>query len=500
MMGGKNRILFFLLAALVGCLPFEFRAFPVMSNLQWLFVLVSVAALPVFLRDRKELIRDRLVIAAFIFVLTQWLSALLSDEFTVNAVKGAVRVTAGFTLLCATRCVRDRAALLKIWSISAVLAALYGVLDYSGFGVPKLFRETEFWFGPAMRLSGSFEYPNTAAAFFALSLPIIWTEMESRWLRILGSLLVWIVLIMTYSRGAIIAVLLMSAVWAFVSRVKAVLYFGVVAVGAFTAVLILRPSLLSRFRVPVPPMPFSAEYDPEFNWLKRGPDQRSDMVVRIKNTGTLTWPESKEQPFTLSNWWYDAKRKTFFRTEPIFTPIPVPLRPQESVGIGVVPGVVQVDIQPGNRIWSGRSDVSRWYRGDLSRLFVVNVPYTRTELWQAALNLALQHPMLGVGPDNFRLLYGRQFGPSEGDETIRANSMYFELLSGSGLVGLAAFCVMIAGARRNAGAPAMALAIFLIHGLVDAFLMTTPIHFAFWILLGQAHGNQISSPAAQAQP
>jgi len=27
-------------------------------------------------------------------------------------------------------------------------------------------------------------------------------------------------------------------------------------------------------------------------------------------------------------------------------------------------------------------------------------------------------------------------------------------------------------------------AVFLLHGLVDVFLMTTPIYFGFWILMG----------------
>ena len=120
---------------------------------------------------------------------------------------------------------------------------------------------------------------------------------------------------------------------------------------------------------------------------------------------------------------------------------------------------------------------------------MAKVPFSRSELWTAALDMALQHPILGVGPDNFRLLYGRRFGVSRWDENVRSNSLYLELFSGSGLAGLAAFGVMMAALRRSAVTPARAVGIFLIHGLVDVFLMTTPIYFGFWILLGQGHAG-----------
>jgi hypothetical protein len=46
---------------------------------------------------------------------------------------------------------------------------------------------------------------------------------------------------------------------------------------------------------------------------------------------------------------------------------------------------------------------------------------------------------------------------------------------------------MIASVRRSVSAPALAVFIVLVHGVVDVFLMTTPIYFAIWILLAQAH-------------
>ena len=156
-------------------------------------------------------------------------------------------------------------------------------------------------------------------------------------------------------------------------------------------------------------------------------------------------------------------------------------------GHGVFPGLVEVDIQQGAVPQFGHGDLSRWLSSDTSRLFVANVPLSRSDLWRAALVMAREHPVFGVGPDNFRLLYGRYFGRSQWNTRIRANNLYLELLSGSGLVGLISFVIMLLAIRRQALVPAIAIGIFLIHGTVDSFLMTTPIYFAFWILIGLTH-------------
>jgi hypothetical protein len=514
----SDRIVYILLATMVASLPFELRDFPILSNLQWLFLALGTCAVPILIRERRRLLGDRLVLAALLFVLTQWLAALLSAEFTLNAIKGAVRVSAGLTLLCVTSCLREKHALLRVWSVSAVLAAVYGILDYNGLGAPGLFRETEFYFGQAMRLSGSFEYPNTAAAYFALSLPVIWTTPKVRIVRVLASIPVWVALVMTYSRGAAIAVLLILLSWGVIGKIRWPLYLTVFYAGAFVAFLVFQPIWLERFKARPPAKSLSAEYEPEFNWLRRAPDEPGELVVRVRNTGAAAWLARGGSPFTISYWWYDAERKEWLPAPTIFTPIPA-LQPQESAsvrvsfrtpampglylltwdisqtganwfsGVGVVPGIVEVEIQPGAAPASGQTDLSRWYRPEISKLYVANLPLSRTELWEAGLTLARQHPVLGVGPDNFRLLYGDAFRLSRWDTNIRSNNLYLELLSGSGLVGLAAFVFMITRVRWKAGASGLALGIFLLHGTVDVFLMTTPIYFAFWILLGEGQDD-----------
>jgi hypothetical protein len=46
---------------------------------------------------------------------------------------------------------------------------------------------------------------------------------------------------------------------------------------------------------------------------------------------------------------------------------------------------------------------------------------------------------------------------------------------------------------RSATPTVMAIAVFLIHGFLDVFLMTTPIYFSFWILAGVSRDEVISA-------
>jgi O-antigen ligase len=121
----------------------------------------------------------------------------------------------------------------------------------------------------------------------------------------------------------------------------------------------------------------------------------------------------------------------------------------------------------------------------------------RAELWGIALSLFRAHPFLGVGPDNFRWLYGPVSGHAVWDARVFSNSLYLELLATVGLAGFFAFGLLVAGAlsglrERAAGGPfaleaatiAASLLGFLVHGLFDYLLAFTPIYLAVFILLG----------------
>ena len=120
-------------------------------------------------------------------------------------------------------------------------------------------------------------------------------------------------------------------------------------------------------------------------------------------------------------------------------------------------------------------------------------------LWRAAGRLIAAHPILGVGPDNFRLTYAPDTG-ARSDARIHSNNMYLEVLAGGGIVAAVAFAWLLwtaarmyaAGIARADGSAAMATALaaagiaMLVHGMVDAFLEFTPIYTMFSLTLGLA--------------
>src|SRR4051812_27890899 len=106
-----------ILVILVAAIPFELNFLPAASSLQWLFVVLSTISLPILFRERRALFHDRLILAALLFVATQWIAAILAPEFRSNALLGALRVTMGFVLLCVTLCRGDRSSLMRVWAI-----------------------------------------------------------------------------------------------------------------------------------------------------------------------------------------------------------------------------------------------------------------------------------------------------------------------------------------------------------------------------------------------
>jgi O-antigen ligase len=133
----------------------------------------------------------------------------------------------------------------------------------------------------------------------------------------------------------------------------------------------------------------------------------------------------------------------------------------------------------------------------------------RPVLWETALRIARDHPVLGIGPDNYRFTYGRYLGLAAWDTRVHANNTYLETLVGMGVVGAAALAWLMvvaftstrrliaqASGTRTAlvAAAAAAVLVIAVHGLVDSFLTFTPTYVAFAIAAGLLFRN--SEPSA----
>ena len=145
----------------------------------------------------------------------------------------------------------------------------------------------------------------------------------------------------------------------------------------------------------------------------------------------------------------------------------------------------------------------------------------RLSTWASALAMLRDHPVFGVGLDQFVLLYPRYIDPALAATNERFTSHPHNLLLDiwlrMGLLGLVTFGGLLArfwrrlapALRRGFAAPlavglAAAMAAALTHGLVDNFYFVPDLAFAFWLFLALAEpdgamaAGQDTAPAAPA--
>ena len=134
--------------------------------------------------------------------------------------------------------------------------------------------------------------------------------------------------------------------------------------------------------------------------------------------------------------------------------------------------------------------------------FSTGTSFVRLKLWRGAWNMALDHPLLGVGPDNFLYAYRTRYVlPSAWEELglSHPHNIVLDLWTRLGLIGvLAGAWALIAGWLRGwrlfkTGAPDVwpialgllaALAATLAHGLIDNSLFLLDLMGVFMMTLG----------------
>ena len=135
---------------------------------------------------------------------------------------------------------------------------------------------------------------------------------------------------------------------------------------------------------------------------------------------------------------------------------------------------------------------------------------THLDLWTVGLRIAIDHPLLGTGPDSYALLFPRYrdtvLSVESADKLARfrpesPHNVYLAIASGAGLPALAAFVVLVGSCcvlavrplRHSTMAARLALAGLLgaltVHLVTVVFMTAEPATFAlFWILLGALAG------------
>jgi O-antigen ligase len=140
--------------------------------------------------------------------------------------------------------------------------------------------------------------------------------------------------------------------------------------------------------------------------------------------------------------------------------------------------------------------------------------FSRLELWRATASMIRDHPLLGVGLDNFLYQYPRYILPEARNEPdlSHPHNWLLDFWSRIGIFGLAAFVWlqvlffrMALKVARLSGGWARALAVgllasmvdALVHGLVDNAYFLVDLSLLFWLALGLVQLLEFGSPDSQ---
>jgi O-Antigen ligase len=257
-----------------------------------------------------------------------------------------------------------------------------------------------------------------------------------------------------------------------------------------------------------------------------------EIPIRVTNTGRVTWDSGDSPPFYFSYHWLEPTADRVVAFEGTRTAFATPVAPAETT---TVRANVRAPNQAGRyRIaWDIVQEGRLWFSTEPGATLTVSLATVRGSavgarpattalplpaerpgrwlLWSSALRLIAAHPVLGVGPDNFRLLYGPYAGLRHPDSRMHSNNMYLEVVVGSGLLGALAcgwlvwrIAAQAAAALRKAtrdelmpasiGVPVAVIAIGL-HGLVDSFLSFTPTYVLIALTLAFVHAGGSSATA-----
>jgi hypothetical protein len=242
--------------------------------------------------------------------------------------------------------------------------------------------------------------------------------------------------------------------------------------------------------------------------------------ITVTNAGALTWASSRAQPINLGGRWIENESGLQL-AEPRW-PFTQPIVPGETAALQIplrapsIPGEYTL-------IWDVVHEQITWF-GEKSGVFATSVvqvvpsanrsPFPepeaaapawnyelpipdRSTLWRLALVMIGERPFLGIGLDNFRLGYGRLLNANSWNETIHTNNWVLEFLVGGGLLAALPFFAWLGweGLRAWSAlhqpevdpwlvAILAGLLAFLIHGLLDFFLLFNSTGLLFWLLVG----------------
>jgi hypothetical protein len=477
-----------------------------------------------------------LLAAGVLFVVT----AVLAPEHNGNALKASLRLLSGIGLALAVPLLIQNATQRTqlLWSIiaSGVLTAVIGLVELRlgrelGWLLP--FRAGITVAGAYLRLTGPLDYANHAAMILETAVPLLlvagwlwWRRVGQTAVLLLTAFLLLLLLqasFLTLSRASFLTIGGVAGVMALLLGWRQPLTRPWLAlVGAVGLLFAFNSGLSEAFRLRLGSEGDSSWYLAEWQvpqTLTLTANETHRVPITVTNHGVLVWNSERQPPINLGARWLQTESELQL-AEPrwAFDPpvrpgqtaaLQIPLRaPSEPGKYTLVWDVVQeqvtwfgeksnvfatsqVEVRPGNREFS-----EEWETAVPAWSYQLPIP-DRSTLWPLAVQLIGERPFLGIGLDNFRLVYGRLLQADSWNDTIHTNNWYLEFLVGGGLLAALPFFAWLAWEggvawtrlRQRPVDPwqvaiLASLLAFLLHGLVDFFLFFNSTGLLFWLLVG----------------
>jgi len=471
-------------------------------------------------------------------------TALAAPEFGGNSIKFFGRVlAAALVLLMAQNAITSTrvagqliATLLAVGAVLGALAVLeLAQIPFVMDGL-RAFRPGFHVVGGQVRATSTLFYPTITSMYLEVvfALGLYWLmagegseTKRSRQLAFLALVLVAAGIVATFTRAGLITMTL-SLLCAGALRFardrrwdRAHLRLAAMAAVIVALVLMSRSTqmLVTRMSTEGSQGWYGASYTvPETLELRAG--EPRDVPVTLENEGLLTWQSHQAPAFALAYHWLTADSEEVVIFDGNRTPFAQPVDPGERAQMAArvwapaYPGsyILAWDVVQEDRAWlstegvlPGRTRVTVAGHAvgappaTYGRMPMGAVRLPRRTLWKTALDISAEHPLLGIGPDNYRHVYGRYLGLTTWDTRVHANNTYLEALVDMGIVGLVAVAwlgvamchaiwkmwprVSDAGVPLFASAAAACLAIA-VHGLVDSFFTFTPTYVIFALTAG----------------
>lgn len=467
------------------------------------------------------------------------LSTLLADDFVLQAGMSTRRLLTGMAVawfVARSVSTRDeRRLVLTMFVIGATAASCLGLLQllFSPSAIESLFWGRPTNFGNVERLTLPFGHANVAAAHLSLAvvfgtgLIIDAPTRPRRATMVAATVICGGALTLTYSRSGMLATAAgLTAAWVLCRpsrrpgdhpNTSPAHSVPIVVLVALAVIAGANPSWRLRLQSPPPAHWYQVEIDAP---ALASPGSTFD--VSVANRSEVAWTGSPDESLEVTT--FDVAGNEV-GSELLVLP---PLRPSEEAPIavtvdGIDLGAVRFDVfRPGEGRFTRLAGLPTITTGigleltsrttPAAPTSVVPGPLGRTTLWPAALTLARERPITGVGVGNFRLHYQSVVGVA-GPATSHAHSLVLEPLASWGIPATTAFLMLLVGSflhalgwRRNDGtsrrssasgtgrdsldAAALAgLVTVAVMGLFDWTIASASGGLSLWILVGLLQGR-----------